>query len=109
MATLGSRPMDARSTKILGKLSSEDLEKVCKDLWVYLHQVSLSLLQFVHRVIDGVCDKQGPRYEAFAKSLSLADFSRLVRCVESAVKAVGREGGTKQQVYTLIHVWSGYC
>ena len=49
-------------------------------------------------MIDGVCGKQGLRYETFAKSLSLADFSRLVRSVETAVKAVGREGGSKQQV-----------
>ena len=58
--------------------------------------------QFVHGVIDGLCEKQGPRYETFAKSLSLADFSRLVRCVEAAVKAVGREGSSKQQV--CVHV-----
>ena len=56
----------------------------------------------MHRVIDGVCDKQGPRYETFAKTFSLADFSRLVRCMEIAVKAVGREGGTKQQVYCIL-------
>lgn len=54
--------------------------------------------QFVHRVIDGVCDKQGPRYETFAKTMSLADYSRLVRCVETTVKAVGREEDSKQQV-----------
>ena len=54
--------------------------------------------QLVHRVIDGVCDKQGPRYETFAKTMSLADFSRLVRYVERTVKAVGREGRSKEQV-----------
>ena len=54
--------------------------------------------QIVHGVIDGVCDKQGPRYETFAKILSLADFSRLVRCVEALVKSAGRDGGNKQQV-----------
>lgn len=54
-------------------------------------------------MIDGVCDKQGPRYETFAKTMSLADYSRLVRCVETTVKAVGREEGSKQQVseYTV--------
>ena len=45
-----------------------------------------------------MCDKEGPRYETFAKTLSLADFSRVVRCVEVLVKSVGREGGSKQQV-----------
>ena len=71
--------------------------------------------QLVHGVIDGVCGKQGARYEVFAKTLTLADFSRLVRCVESLVKIVGREGGSKQQVregrewVCLLHCHKALC
>lgn len=55
-------------------------------------------------MIDGVCDKQGPHYEMFAKTMSLADYSRLVRCVETTVKAVGREEESKQQVSRVLTV-----
>ena len=106
MAARGAKQIDARAVKVLGKLSSENLEKVLDipKQGPDLRRLSLDLsffsplFQLVHGVIDGVCEKQGPRYETFAKTLSLADFSRLVRCVEAAVKAVGREGGSKQQV-----------
>lgn len=58
-----------------------------------------------------MCDKQGPRYETFAKTMSLADYSRLVRCVETTVKAVGREEGSKQQVseFTVYSEPSSSC
>ena len=104
MAARGAKQIDARAVKVLGKLSSENLEKVLEilkqgsDLRRLALDLSFLVFQLVHGVIDGVCEKQGPRYETFAKTLSLADFSRLVRCVEAAVKAVGREGGSKQEV-----------
>ena len=76
---------------------------VSLDTVIIIGVLRLNLLpvQFVHSVIDGVCEKQGVRYETFAKALSLAEFSRLLRTVEGAVRWVGREGGTKQQVHSI--------
>ena len=99
---MASRRIDARALEVLGKLSGEDAEKVQRRSLTWRIHCYLYFSQFVHAVIDGVCDKRGARYETFAKSLSLAHFSRLVRCVEAAVKTGGREGGSKEQVCVYV-------
>lgn len=104
MASSPARSADSKSLEVLGKLSNEDAEKVGRRNLISWINCSLCFSQFVHEVINGVCEKRGPRYETFAKSFSLAHFSRLVRCVETAVKAVGREGGSKEQVYTCMYM-----
>lgn len=48
-------------------------------------------LQFVHHVLNEVCDKQGACYEDYAKVLSLSEFTALRHSVADTVHSVARK------------------
>ncbi len=56
------------------------------------------VLQFVHRAIGGVCDKEGLHYEDFAKLLSLSEYSKLRHSLTAAIRQLARAGVKRQEV-----------
>ncbi len=56
------------------------------------------MLQFIHRAISDVCDKEGVHYEDFAKLLSLAEYSKLYHSLTSIIRQLARAGVRKEEV-----------
>ena len=56
------------------------------------------LLQFVHKVINEICDKVGLNYEDYFKVLSVSDYSKLQHSLSSAVRIISRDVVKKEQL-----------
>ncbi|KAL5499894.1 hypothetical protein EMCRGX_G011362 [Ephydatia muelleri] len=54
--------------------------------------------KFVHGAINDVCGKIGLRYEDYAKSISLSDYSKLKNSLEKVIRKVSRQSIEKQEV-----------
>lgn len=54
--------------------------------------------KFIHGVIDSICEKQGTRFDQYAKKLTLPEYSRLKSSVVEIVKRVSREGMDKKKL-----------
>ena len=54
--------------------------------------------QFVHRVINDACEKEGLHYDDYAKLLSLAEYSQLKRTLSDLIRPLSRDGIKKEEV-----------
>lgn len=52
----------------------------------------------MHRAINGLCEKNGLKYDDYFKVLPLADYSNLKHALNHVIKTVSRERADKEQL-----------
>ena len=55
-------------------------------------------MQFVHKAINDLCDKEGLHYEEFAKAITLSEYSRLKLSLCNLLKSLMRDKIEKDKV-----------
>lgn len=60
--------------------------------------IHVFLIQFIHRAVNDMCEKNGLKYDDYFKLLPLTDFSKLRQALSHIIRVVSREQADKEQL-----------